>query len=300
MTLKKSLALTIIIVLILVLEGCVVLADRRPVDPYNHTLGDTLFTFTYSNFFLPAVIGFLFGVYEIIDRPVFAGKKGVLKVILAYLRVTLALILNMAFWVVYTKSNAPIINEILCFLRNSLPGGIIIFTITFAIGSAVFPGRPRGPESEITPEVRFMRRRQTIALLANAAIFTAVAIWANHLRYSVSNSIINIFSMRLFIAPVILGVSWGVYENIARPVLSRKNGFAGIILPFVRAAIIQWMMLLRYDLVITINLCAFPKGTFVLTTVIGLTTFFITCAVFACPPEFLKTYRQKRKHTRDS
>lgn len=50
MTLKKSLALTIIIVLILVLEGCVVLADRRPVDPYNHTLGDTLFAFIYSNF----------------------------------------------------------------------------------------------------------------------------------------------------------------------------------------------------------------------------------------------------------
>ena len=99
--------------------------------------------------------------------------------------------------------------------------------------------------------------------------------------------------MRLFIAPVILGVSWGVYENIARPVLSRKNGFAGIILPFVRAAIVQWMMLFRYDLVITINLWAFPKGTFVLTTVIGLATFFITCAVFACPPEFLKTYRQK-------
>ena len=79
MTLKKSLALTIIIVLILVLEGCVVLADRRPVDPYNHTLGDTLFAFIYSNFILPAVIGFLFGVCEIIDRPVFAGKRGFSK-----------------------------------------------------------------------------------------------------------------------------------------------------------------------------------------------------------------------------
>lgn len=286
MTRKRSLALTILVIIILALEFYGVLVDRQPIDPENHTLGDSLFLFMYSNYLLPAVIGFLCGVFEIIDRPVFEGKKGVLRVILAYLRLTLALIFNVVFWAAYTRSQIPIPDRIEHFLKNGFMSGIIIFTITFVIGSAAFPGKPRS-ESEITPEVRAARRRQLIAFLANAAIFTAVEIWANYLNHSTSHSAVNVFSVKLFIAPVILGVSWGVFENIARPVLSLKNGVIGIILPFIRAAIVQWMMLFGFDLVITVNLSSFPIGSFIMTTVIGLAAFLITCAVFACPPAFV-------------
>ena len=112
MTRKRSLALTILVIIILALECCGVLVDKQPIDPENHTLGDSLFLFMYSNYLLPAVIGFLCGVFEIIDRPVFEGKKGVLKVILAYLRLTLALIFNMVFWAAYTRSQIPIADRI--------------------------------------------------------------------------------------------------------------------------------------------------------------------------------------------
>lgn len=287
MTRKRSLALTILVIVILALECCGVLVDKQPVDPENHTLGDSLFLFMYSNYLLPAAIGFLCGVFEIVDRPVFEGKKGVLRVILAYLRLTLTLIFNMVFWAAYTRSQIPIPDRIGHFLKNGFMSGIIIFTITFAIGSAAFPGKPRA-KSDITHEVRAARRRQIIAFLANAAIFTAIGILANYLNHQATRSAVNVFSVKLFIAPVILGISWGVFENIARPVLSRKNGVLGIILPFVRAAIVQWMMLFGYDLVYTINLYSFPIGSFIFVTAVGLAAFLITCAVFACPPDFVR------------
>ena len=286
MTRKRSLALTILVIIILALECCGVLVDKQPIDPENHTLGDSLFLFMYSDYLLPSMSGFLCGVFEIVDRPVFEGKKGVLRVILAYLRLTLALIFNMVFWAAYTRSRIPLPDRIEHFLKNGFMSGIIIFTITFAIGSAAFPGKPRA-ESEITPEVRAARRRQIIAFLANAAIFTAIGIWADYLNHQATRPAVNVFSVKLFIAPVILGVSWGIFENIARPVLSRKNGVIGIILPFARAAIVQWMMLSGFDLVITVNLISFPIGSFIMTTVIGLAAFLITCAVFACPPAFV-------------
>ena len=74
MTRKRSLALTILVIIILALELYGVMVDRQPVDPEKHTLGDAFFLFGYSNYLLPARVGFLCGVFELIDRPVFEGK----------------------------------------------------------------------------------------------------------------------------------------------------------------------------------------------------------------------------------
>lgn len=287
MTRKRSLALTILVIIILALELYGVMVDRQPVDPYNHTIGDSFFLFFYSLSILPAAIGFLCGVFEVADRPVFEGKKGVLRVILAYLRLTLALIFNLVFWAAYSGSLTTIPYIIEHFLKLGLPGAIIIFTITFVIGSAAFPGKPRD-EAEITPEIKARRKKKIIAFLANAAVYIALGILSELSRGTEFRRILSEYTTNLIISPVILGISWGVFENIAHPVLSRKNGVPGIILPFVRAAIIQWVKLFGFGLVVTMNLWYFPTGSFILVTVVGLAAFLITCAVFACPPDFVR------------
>ncbi len=286
MTRKRSLALTILVIIILALELYGVMVDRRPIDPEKQTLGDAFFLFGYSNYLLPAIIGFLCGAFEIVDRPVFEGKKGVLRVILAYLRLILALIFNMVFWAAYSRSLTKIPDRIVDFLNNGFMSGIIIFTITFVIGSAAFPGKPRD-ESGITPEIKARRTKRIIAFLANAAVYIALGILSGWLRTSI-HPFFNVFTLNLIISPVILGISWGVFENIAHPVLSRENGVLGIILPFVRAAIVQWITLFGYDLVYTINLYSFPIGSFIFVTAVGLAAFLITCAIFACPPDFVR------------
>ena len=286
MTRKRSLALTILVIIILALELYGVIVDKQPVDPYNHTIGDSFFLFFYSLFILPAAIGFLCGVFEIVDRPVFEGKKGVLRVILAYLRLTLALIFNMAFWAAYSGPLTTIPYIIEHFLKLGLPGAIIIFTITFVIGSAAFPGKPRD-EVGITPEIKARRTKRIIAFLANAAVYIALGILSGWLRTSI-HPFFNVFTLNLIISPVVLGISWGVFENIAHPVLSRENGVLGIILPFVRAAIVQWVKLFGFGLVVTMNLWYFPTGSFIFVTAVGLAAFLITCAVFACPPDFVR------------
>ena len=287
MTRKRSLALTILVVLILALELYGVIVDKQPVDPDNHTIGDSFFLLLYPFMLLPAAIGFLCGVFEVVDRPVFEGKKGVLRVILAYLRLTLALIFNLAFWAAYSGSLTSIPYIIEHFLKLGLPGAIIIFTITFVIGSAAFPGKPRD-EIEITPEIKARRKKQLIAFVANVAVFIALGILSELSRGTEFRQILSEYTTNLIISPVILGISWGVFENIAHPVLSRKNGVLGIVLPFVRAAIVQWITLFGHDLIYTVNLYGFPIGSFIFVTAVGLAAFLITCAVFACPPDFVK------------
>ena len=193
----------------------------------------------------------------------------------------------MVFWAAYSGSLTKIPDKIVDFLNNGFMSGIIIFTITFVIGSAAFPGKPRD-EIEITPEIKARRKKKIIAFVANVAVYIALGILSELSRGTEFRQILSEYTMNLIISPVVLGISWGVFENIAHPVLSRENGVLGIILPFVRAAIVQWVKLFGFGLVVTMNLWYFPTGSFILVTAVGLAAFLITCAVFACPPDFVK------------
>lgn len=132
-----------------------------------------------------------------------------------------------------------------------------------------------------------MTGKKLIALAVNIIVFAAMEVFVCFLN----DGWTDLFLMT-FIDPIIFGVTWGIFENIGCPVLSGKNGVSKIIFPIIRMGLIQILLFSlplmksffsgRFDLTDIFN------TTLLIAVLIGYVSFFITCAVAVCPPNFIR------------
>lgn len=131
-----------------------------------------------------------------------------------------------------------------------------------------------------------MKGKKLIALAVNIILFVTTEVFVCFLNDRWTDLL-----LMLFLGPLILGVAWGIFENIGCPVLSGKNRVTKIIFPFLRSGLVQ-ILLFSVPL-----MKSFFSGQFALTDIfnfslliavlIGYVSFFITCAVAVCPPNFI-------------
>ncbi len=132
-----------------------------------------------------------------------------------------------------------------------------------------------------------MTEKKLIALAVNIILFAAMVIYICFL----SDGWPDLFLV-LFINPIIFGVTWGIFENIGCPVLSRKNRVPKIIFPFLRLGLIQILLfnlpLLKSGFSGRFALTDIFSVPLLIAVLIGYVSFFITCAVAVCPPNFIR------------